>query len=117
MFQFVTGNFRNLKKKISHARLKISQHLQEQKKQHQRIVEQRESVSCPDCGKHYSSKYYGKNATKPDDIEVKDRYYDTRIEINFLECTQCNKLFGVKSSFYYEPCASLFRSSFRIVGK
>ena len=117
MFRLYDGNFKNLKKKILDAQLKISQFLQERKKQYQRIVEQRESVSCPDCGQQHNYKYYGENATKPNDIEVRDRHYDNRVEINFLECSQCNKLFGVKTIFYHEPSPSLSRSSFRIIGK
>lgn len=117
MFRFANGNFEDLNKKILESSLKISQYLQKKKRQHQRITKQRESVSCPDCGQHYSSKYYGENATKSTNIEGKDCYHNNRIEINFLECTRCNKLFGVKTTFYTEPCPSLLRSSFRIIGK
>ena len=84
--------------------------------------EWRESVSCPFCKTKNSSSYCSSNLTKNEDVELKCRcnvgimgHKDhSRKNFNFLHCCNCNELFGVKITCYYEPIFSLFRESFKL---
>ena len=75
----------------------------------------RESITCPYCFVRYSSSQYYSDKTKKEDIKIKQKY--SNVYLNFFECANCNKLFGVKTSHHYEPGLDIVRSSFSLTDK
>ena len=97
--------------KIKNTHSKVIKLLNEKAEQNKRIQIRQESVSCPHCKQTYNGSYYGEHTTKLESIEF-NTPTGSKIDINFLKCSTCKKLFGVKTTHYYDPVPALIRESF-----
>ncbi len=86
-------------KEIAKDNRKKSTEKKERKKQ-EKEQERQGSVNCPYCKKHFSSQCIYKNEIKVKELDLRERDSETWIYISFINCKECNQIFGIKESFH-----------------
>ena len=85
----------------------IKKYIKKREEDFQRRMEIRTSVNCPYCSRLYSRREIYNNSIREHEV---DKHKTHR----FLRCKDCNKMFGVETTNYYEPTPSTFNCSFKV---
>ena len=88
---------------------------EQKRKRDKELQELRESVACPHCRTRYSASQYYKGKTKKEDISIEEEHCS--VHFNFLECSKCGELFGVKDTYFYGIGCDTIRNSFKLKDK